>query len=270
MNREEAILILQASRPGDEAADPRVAEALAQAGADARLAAWLAGERRWDAAVRTGLKTVPVPVDLKARILAGQKVVRLPVPEREPVLWFRPASIWAMAAVLVFFLGLAYMWNQPRPAAGQLADFARDMIAASPHDAHHVDVLNSNLDQVRNWLGEHHTVADIELPPAIKDAPGLMGCRVMHWRGRQVSMLCFMMHGTEHVDLFVTRADTVADAPAPGQPRFETVDGQIAAGWTTAGNVYLMTGRVPEEFLRHCLDPGATAWRFPELAVAGP
>jgi anti-sigma factor RsiW len=260
MKHEDAKLILQACRPGDEAAaDPQLAAALALAKTDPELGAWFAREQQWDARIRRELNTVPVPADLKAHILAGQRLVALPVANERPGLFsWRSPVIWAMAATVIFFLGFAFTWSPPQPARN-LADFADAMILASPVDAHHVDVDNSNLQQVKAWLAERHAVADIDLPPAIKNAPGLMGCRIMNWQGRSVSMLCFMMNGTQHVDLFVTSASNLADAPPPGTPRFAMVDQQMTAGWSDGGNVYLMTGKVPEEFLRHCLDPSASA-----------
>jgi len=266
MNRDEAKLILEVSRPGDEAAaDPQLAAALAVAQADPELGAWLSRERAWDAALRREIRAVPVPADLKASLLAGSRVVPLPSPESRPLFSTRLTPlVWAMAAAVVLFIGLA-SYRSLHPAGtsfaqvGQLADFTRDMIAASPVDAHHVDMLNKDFTQVKSWLADHHALADITLPPAIEKAPGLMGCRSMSWHGQPVSMLCFMMEGTRHVDLFVTPAASIADAPAPGQPVFASVSQNAMAGWRAGDNVYVMAGQVPEDFLRHCLTPAPVA-----------
>jgi len=260
MNLEDAKLILQACRPGDEAsADPQLAEALALAKKDPALTEWFAREQLWDARVRRELQTVPVPVDLKAQILALRTVVPLPVRAPRKGLWARHSPVaWAMAAAVVIFIGFAFAWSHHQPTEN-LAEFAHDMIAASPLDAHHVDVENSNFDQVKGWLAERHAIANIDLPPAIKNAPGLMGCRMMDWQGHEVSMLCFVMNGSQHVDLFVTPASGVAGAPESGKPQFVMVDQQNTAGWTEGGNLYLLTGKVPESFLRHCVEAPATA-----------
>ena len=270
MNRAEAKLILEVSRPGDAAAaDPQLAEALALAQADPELGAWLARERAWDAAVRRELRTVPVPADLKASLLAASQaaanVVPLPPAESRPSFtsWFTPL-VWAMAAAVVLFIGLA-SYRSLHPAGAsfaqgrQLADFTRDMIAASPDDAHHVDVLNKDFAGVKSWLADHHALADITLPPTIATAPGLMGCRIINWHGQPVSMLCFMMDGSRHVDLFVTPAASIANAPAPGQPVYASVSQNATAGWRVGDNVYVLAGQVPEEFLRHCLAPAPVA-----------
>ena len=262
MNRVEAKLILEVSRPGDEAAaDPQLAAALALAQADPELGAWLARARAWDAAIRRELRTVPVPADLKASLLAGSKVVPLPPAESRPsfTAWLTPL-VWAMAAALILFAGLAsYRSLHAAGKNSQLADFARDMIAASPDDSHHVDVMNADFSQVKSWLADHHALANIDLPPAIAQASGLMGCRIMSWHGQPVSMLCFMMSGSHHVDLFVTPAASVADAPASGQPVYASVSQNATAGWRVGDNVYVLAGQVPEEFLRHCLEPAPVA-----------
>ena len=262
MNRAEAKLILEVSRPGDEAAaDPQLAAALALARADTELGAWLARERAWDAALRRELRTVPVPADLKASLLAGAKVVPLPVGESRPSFsaWLTPL-VWAMAAAVILFLGLvSYRSLHAAGSNHQLADFARDMIAASPADSHHVDMENADFTKVKTWLTVHHALADISLPPAIAQAPGLMGCRVLSWHGQPVSMLCFMMSGSHHVDLFVTPAASIADAPAPGQPVYASVNQNATAGWRVGDNVYVLAGPVPEDFLRHCLAPAPVA-----------
>lgn len=269
MKREDAKLILLVCRPGDEAAaDPQLAEALALAKSDRDLGAWFEAEQRWDAGIRRELKTVPVPTDLREQILARQKVVPLPVAgQRRPWFSWQSPLLWAAAAAIIIFLGFAVNWSRP-PAAVPLAEFAHDMILASPMNEHHVDALNSNFSQVKGWLAEHHAVANINLPPGIKNAPGLMGCRILVWHGRPVSMLCFKMNGSEHVDLFVTPAVALADAPVPGPPRFAMVDQQMTAGWTDGGNVYLITGKVPEDFLRHCLQAGNTAGMRPPVWLA--
>ena len=266
MNRVEAKLILEVSRPGDEAAaDPQLAAALALAQTDPELDAWLARERAWDAAIRRELRTVPVPADLKASLLAGSKVVPLPVAESRPSFsaWLTPL-VWAMAAAVILFIGLvSYRSLHPAgaslPTGRQLAEFTRDMIAASPTDSHHVDMENADFSMVKSWLTDHHALADISLPPAIAQAPGLMGCRILSWHGQPVSMLCFMMSGSHHVDLFVTPAASIADAPAPGQPVFASVNQNATAGWRVGDNVYVLAGQVPEEFLRHCLAPAPVA-----------
>ena len=276
MNVAEAKLILQTGRPGDEAAaDPRFAEAMALVDQDPALAAWYAAEQRWDAALGQALQSVPVPPDLSAIILertAGQKVVALPQPQSlsNPWLaWFswRSSLSLAMAAAIALFLGFTFAWLHPKPA-GQWAEYARDMIVTTPPHEHHVDLKTSDLNQIRIWLASHNGASGLELPTVIGTSPGLTGCRVTDWHGRSVSMLCFHMPGAQHVDFFVTRTGNLSDAPV--QLEYSLMEHQMTAGWSTGGNTYLLTGPVPETFLRHCLEPQVTVERAWAHLVTAP
>jgi len=61
------------------------------------------------------------------------------------------------------------------------------------------------------------------------------------------------------------RVRTLADAPVPGEPRFAMVDQQMTVGWSDGGNVYLITGKVPADFLRYCLQAANTAGMRPPV-----
>src|ERR1700761_3236826 len=113
MTRDEAKLILQSYRPGgQDAGDPQFAEALALAKTDPELAAWFAGQQRFDANVSVGLQQVRVPARLKAEILALGKSDALPEPVsasawwRHLFSWSSPVA-WAMATVVIILLSLA-------------------------------------------------------------------------------------------------------------------------------------------------------------------
>ena len=71
---DQAKLLLSAYRPGGaDATDPAFAEALAQAGRDPQLRAWLEESQRFDEAIAGKLRSVEVPANLRATILAGAK-----------------------------------------------------------------------------------------------------------------------------------------------------------------------------------------------------
>ena len=92
MNSTEAKFILQARRPdGADDAEPRFAEALEQARRDPALAAWLAREQAFDAAVAEKLRSTQPPAGLREAILAGAKVSR-------PLPFWRRTQTLAMAA----------------------------------------------------------------------------------------------------------------------------------------------------------------------------
>ena len=260
MNRDEARLILQSCRPGgQDAADPQFAEALALAKQDAELGAWFAQQQKFDAQISREIKSLPAPADLKVKILARanpqrQKIVGLPAPA-----WWRnvfslnsPVS-WAMAAVVVILLSLAVFWRQPEGTA-HFADYSAQMVSAAVNDQNHVAVGNSDMKQVVAWLGEHHGENKFILPVALNNG-GLMGCRVLDWQGRKISMLCYGLKDAGHVDLFVAEAKIFSDAPPADRPQFASSGGKPTAGWSHEGKVYLMIGHGAATDLEKILQP---------------
>src|SRR2546430_17331964 len=101
MNREEAKEILALYRPGiDDPNEPDIAAALELTKEDAELARWFAEQSALYNATRQKLKELPVPDQLLERILAN--------PGRTPLLWRSPL-LWAAAAAIVLFAGLAML-----------------------------------------------------------------------------------------------------------------------------------------------------------------
>jgi anti-sigma factor RsiW len=261
MNREEAKLILQSYRPGgQDAGDPQFAEALALAKQDAGLAAWFAQQQKFDAQVSREIKSLPMPFDLRAKILARenlprQKIVELPAPA-----WWRglfsfnsPAS-WVMAAAILILCCLAVFLKQTEGSA-VFADYSAQMVSAAMNDTNHVAVENKDMKQIVNWLAEHHGENKFVLPVALNGDSGLMGCRVLDWHGQKVSMLCYGLSGMGHVDLFVAKANVFSDAPPEDKPQFASSGGMPTASWSHEGEVYLMVGHGDVTDLEKVLHP---------------
>jgi anti-sigma factor RsiW len=262
MNREEARLILQSYRPaGQDAADPQFAEALALAKQDAELAAWFAEQQKFDAQISREIKSLPAPSDLKAKILARgnsqrQKIVELPAPAwwRDLFSFNSPVS-WAMAAAMLILFSVAIFWRQAEKSTTRFADYSVQMVSAAVNDTNHVDVADSDMKQVVAWLGEHHGESQFVLPVALNGSSGLMGCRVLNWHGQKVSMLCYGLKDSGHVDLFVAEADYFSDAPPPDEPQFASRGGMPTASWSHDGKVYLMVGHNASADLEKILQP---------------
>lgn len=261
MNREEARLILQSYRPGgQDAADPQFTAALALAKSDAALAAWFAEQQKFDAQISREIKSLAAPLDLKAKILATanpqrQKIVELPAPA-----WWRnlfsfssPVS-WAMTTVVLILLSLAIFWKQPKDSA-RFADYSAQMVYAAVNDSTHVDVENKDMKQVVNWLAEHHGENKFVLPVALDGDSGLMGCRVLDWHGHKISMLCYGLKNSGHVDLFVAKANIFSGALPEDKPQFVSSGGMPTASWSHDGKVYLMVGHGDMTDLEKILQP---------------
>jgi anti-sigma factor RsiW len=246
MTRDEAKLILQVCRASDaDAGDAFFCEALTLAKNDPELAAWLARQQKFDALVSGGLQQVRAPSRLKAEILALGKKSE---PAESPIsVWWKslfsmqsPVA-WAMAAAIVILLSLAVFWK-PSQSPARFADFSAQMVHAAVNDANHVDVGNKDMKQVVAWLAEHHGENKFVLPTALNGESGLAGCRILDWHGQKVSMLCYGLKDSGHVDLFVAEAKVFPDAPPVDAPQFASSDGMPTASWSHDGKVYLMVG----------------------------
>jgi anti-sigma factor RsiW len=259
MDFETAKLILQSYRPGgQDAGDPHFAEALALVKSEPGLAAWFAQQQKYDAWVSGKIKSLAAPADLKAKILSRenplrQKTLELPAPAWWRSLFsFSSPVAWTMAAVLLI-LGFAVFWKESGNRA-PFAEYSARMVYAAEHDANHVEIENKDLKQVMTWLAEHHGENKFVLPVALNGDNGLMGCRVLDWHGQKVSMLCYGLSGSSHVDLFVAAANAFPDAPPEDQPQFVSSGGLPTASWSHDGKAYLLVshgdGTILEKILR--------------------
>jgi anti-sigma factor RsiW len=267
MNREEAKLILQAYRPGgQDAGDPQFAEALALAKTDPELAAWFARQQKFDALISREIKSLPAPPDLKEKILAlenpqRQKTIELPAPAWWRNLFsFNPPVTWAMTAAVFILCGIVIFWKQPENSV-HFANYSAQMVYAAVNDSNHVDVENKNMKQIVAWLGEHHGENNFVLPVALNGDSGLVGCRVLDWHGQKVSMLCYGLSGSGHVDLFVANSNIFPDAPPEDKPQFVSSGGMPTASWSHDGEAYLMVGHGDMGALEMIFQPKAAARR---------
>jgi hypothetical protein len=108
------------------------------------------------------------------------------------------------------------------------------------------------------WLAGHHGENKFILPVALNGKNGLMGCRVLDWRGQKVSMLCYGLKDSGHVDLFVADAKNFPDAPPLDKPQFASNGGMPTASWTHDGKVYLAVSHGNEAILKKILSPETT------------
>src|SRR5882724_8145379 len=196
MNNQEAKLILQAYRlGGQDAADPLFQEALEQLKRDPDLAKWFGDERVVETRVQARIRdAVKPPAHLKAHLLAQGRIVR-PGPW-----WWRP--VWLAAAASVALLGiLVTIWSS-RPSPAQFAAFRRAMVQNARQTTDHVSFEAHDFSKIQQWLKDRDMDTNFDLPIALKDNPA-EGCRVVHWNGQKVTLICYVFNGSDHVDLFV-------------------------------------------------------------------
>jgi hypothetical protein len=235
MNNQEARLILQAYRcGGQDASDPLFAEALEQAKRDPELQKWFAEENALDARIQASLRrAIPVPRQLESNLLALRKIAR-PTPW-----WFQPMKLAAAAAVLLL-LGLAIFFLSPQKTT-LLGSFRETMARHALQRQGHIVFESHNIAKIEQWLQDSGAQTNFDLPAMLQSGTP-HGCRVVDWNGRKATMICFILEGGEHVDLFVLDRVGLPDFPESSAPQFAKADGLMTATWSEAGKVYLLTG----------------------------
>jgi hypothetical protein len=242
MTREEAQFILGACRPGGEDAhDPQIQEALALARRDPELARWLAEEQALDRALSAKLRSRPVPPDLAPQLLLVRATVRR-APRRLRAAWL------AAAAAVAVLLAVGALLRTPRAVGGEFGDFRTAMMKWEPEFGGHADIWGLDTAGYRAWLASHKGDPDFVLPPGLADKR-ISACKVIAWRGRQVTMLC-LKFGDRHVDLFVVDAASLPGHALGAAPASFALGAVQSAAWQRDGKIYLLAGEVPANELR--------------------
>jgi hypothetical protein len=244
VDSREAKEILSCFRRGlDDAADPRFAEALELARTDSVLARWLAEQTAFDAAVREQFRQIPVPDDLREKVLAHR-----PVSPRSTIWWRSPWWRAAAAGLAVLAL-LSSFWlaNRSDPF-----DAYRREMAGLVSGEYSMNLEASDLDQIRDFLATRGWPSDYALTPAMQNLEA-EGASVLHWRGRKVSLICLEAGEDEELFLFVVERSIFRDAPAAPSPQFERVGEMTTAAWSTGNKVYFLASHGDEQFLQQYL-----------------
>ncbi len=124
--------------------------------------------------------------------------------------------------------------------------------AAGVARRNHVSFETHDLARIQRWLEDREVDTNFDLPVALRDNVA-EGCRVVHWNGQSVTLICFVFNGRDHVDLFVLNS-TRFHGFAPSQtPEFARTDGLMTASWTRGDRTYLLATSGGEAVLRKYL-----------------
>lgn len=253
MDKQELQMRLAACRPsGHDNADATIREALDQLPGDPGMAVWFAKAQALDFAICRQLEQVEAPSGLRERILAG---ARLSQRKRE---WHR--RLW-LAAAAIMVAGVAVLSQEKSAAPGaqtagplavaSLREYRDDVTSTflKIHgDGFRLDLADSNVLKVKAWLTEHGAPGDAELRAGLGDAVSY-GCKIIEWRGRRVSMMCFgKNHDAAH--LFVVSRDAIRDLGGMETGRIERVGGIEVIAWQDETRAYVMVGDTPETDLK--------------------
>lgn len=248
MNREEAQFILRAYRAnGSDAPDPQFAEALELARQDPELARWLAEEQALDAATARALRSVQPPPSLRAQLLAARKILR-------PAPWWRPPAWLAAAAsiLLLLWLGNALRTRPPQTTAGNPLDALRqEAVRASLDLVGHIEETGLDAAQMKRWLAEQRGETNYVLPRGLS-GQRVIGCKVLHWRGHRLTLLCFKPN-SDHIDIVVVNAADFPGLRVGPAPEFAEEGGLTTASWVQDGRLYVMAAARPRDTLARYL-----------------
>jgi hypothetical protein len=235
MDNQEAKFILNAYRPdGQDADDPRFAEALAQARRDPLLERWFRESVAFDAAMTEKLCAVVPPPGLRESILAGAKVSR-------PLRWSRPALKWALAAALLVaaIIGSLILRDATRP---QLADWqteALQTVSSLVNGRSKFDAESHSAANLIAWLKTNRAPAAERLPENLEKLQSL-GCKTFSWNGLPVSVICFTRHDGGLIHLVTTHASAAAGRTLRAERKLVQQGPWTTATWREGDMIYML------------------------------
>lgn len=237
MDNREAKKILALYRPGGiDAADSKMAEALEAAQRDPELAAWFEQQCAVYNIIRGKLKEIPVPADLKRRIIlekpAHGRIIALPV----------ALKYLAAAAAIAALIAIASSWFST-PAENK-SDTFRHRMAAKALRGYDMDFLADNQDKMRAEFLARKAPVDYVLSPNLTRLPGEGGA-VFLFDNHPVEMLCLYdgkdAQGRKNeLWVFITSKSSIPNAPLPGKTEIVPVSDLMTATWTAGDKVYLL------------------------------
>src|SRR4029453_5157934 len=190
MDNREAKFILNAYRSGgQDAHDPRFAEALEQVRRDPILQRWFEQSVAFDTAMTEKLCAIPVPSELRESSLTGVKITR---PESIRG-WKNRWRKWAIAAAVALSATLGVLiWHnaRPAPAAGWQLQALDAIFSSIARNESQFDVISRNPADLVKWLRENSAPTAKKLPNGLDKLPGI-GCKTFFWHGKTGGPICF-------------------------------------------------------------------------------
>jgi hypothetical protein len=210
ITNEGAKFLLSAYRHnGADAQDPIFRDALEQAARDPDLASWFANQRSFDALVCEKLNSVQPPASLRPAILSGiysgSSKHRFPLSRLLGV-----AAVLFLSGILLTVMRLRSDWNGHSLSGFQSTAFA--VLSAGPK----LDFLTSDLSRSQEYLSQKAVPRASEIPAALHELPTI-GCRVIDWNGKTISLTCFQLPSGQLLHLFVVDAKSLGEIAPQSQ-----------------------------------------------------
>jgi hypothetical protein len=250
MTSKDASFLLGSFRPnGADSADPEFSHALAQAARDPALNQWFQDQRQFDSAIAASLQSLPIPADLRSRILTGGRISRI----NRPASWRLPRRRWAIAAMLVLFAGLAVQVSlRSRHASAQWQNEALTALSGLVSGRENFDATSPRVAELQQWLRANGSPVTGDLPASLRHLASL-GCKTVFWHGHPISIICFHGPGGEMVHLAMTARSSLDNPPPDSHPVYAMLDGWHTASWSQGSMAMMLITKAPESQLRSLL-----------------
>ncbi len=235
MDKEQALLILKAYRPGAEADDAEIATALELAAQDPELGKWFADEQAFDRAIAAHLDAIPEPLGLKTRLLANAPSQTSP---GSPAQWSWIVKLAGMAALLFLLVQVVSVFHPAAAPTALVGDYASEMVSfirITPR----LEMMSDDLGKIESWLDKKKTTP-MQVPAHLA-ALEPIGCRILSFRGQNVTLICFQRKEDGLAHLFVVNRAAMPQMK-PGAKTVISQEGEWAtASWAEKDSVYMVT-----------------------------
>src|SRR4051812_40861849 len=162
MTSAEAKRVLELCRPSDRhSSDPEIQQALLLLREDAELRGWYDRHLETEAAIRDKFQTIPVPAQLKQRLLEQNKIVR-------PELVWGTRQWLQLAACLVILIGAiaALTYGGFRTHEPRFAEFESRMVRSALRE-YKMELLTKDMTELRQWMQSRQAPADFAVPQGL-------------------------------------------------------------------------------------------------------
>lgn len=207
----------------------------------------------WDQSIRNAIQQVPVPEDLKSRILNSQKNKQssrnFSEVSRSKIIPFPIARSLSWAAAALVVLSFVF-WNFT--SSEDSYDFVRfeEKAVDYTQGLFALSYKTDQLDAIRGWLAKEGRPHSFSIPFQTTGLEGL-GCKQVNFAGIVSSMICFEVSGSKkEVHLFVMNKEAIHRLPTYGVPEFRERKGNAVAAWSDDRYAYVLTGDVSLEEMK--------------------
>jgi len=250
MDRKQAQFILSALRPdAPEANEPMFAEALALVDSDPKLHAWWQAQQEFDRKIAAKLEGVPVPDDLRDRILAAPKIKPFPTQWRQRILL-------AVAALVALLCVAASFWNVGAPASAAMnrTVFTDNVMVALGTKGPQLAKLSTDHAEVKAWLKQQDAPVG-QIPPKIVPMPSI-GCQKYMVAGHVVSLICFNLANGHEAHLFMVEKGALTNPPSSNGPQYDSRNGWNMATWSDRTMSYVLATNGSMDDLKQLFSAG--------------